>query len=84
MTDILKQAYSEGWSDRDLSEENIEARHIAIEKDWVKSNSYIATESIDRKWEWRYNAQKDKIRELERTVVDLGKELRKLKNQELL
>jgi hypothetical protein len=80
MTDILKQAYSEGWSDRDSSEENIEARHVAIEKDWVKSNSYIVTESIDRKWEWRYNVQMDKIRELERTVAVLGKELRKLKN----
>ena len=80
MSDILKQAYSEGWSDRDLSEENIEARHVAIEKDWVKSNSYIVTESIDRKWKWRYNVQMDKIRELERTVAVLGKELRKLKN----
>ena len=87
MTDIpkeIKEAYIEGWIDRDYSsEDDVGLVSVAIEKDWVKSNSSISTVSIERKWEWRYEAQDSKIKELEQDVLNLKKRARELKKLQL-
>ena len=53
MTDIpkeIKEAYIEGWIDRDYSSgDDVGLVSVAIEKDWVKSNSSVSIISIERK-----------------------------------
>jgi|14BtaG_2_1085337.scaffolds.fasta_scaffold69754_1 hypothetical protein len=80
----IKEAYIEGWMDRDYSsDDDLGLVSVAIEKDWVKSNSSISIVSIERKWEWRYKVQDSKIKELEQDVLNLkkrAKELEKLQS----
>jgi len=76
----IKEAYIEGWMDRDYSsDDDLGLVSVAIEKDWVKSNSSISIASIERKWEWRYKVQDSKIKELEQDVLNLKKRAKELK-----
>ena len=46
----IKEAYIEGWIDRDYSSgDDVGLVSVAIEKDWVKSNSSVSIISIERK-----------------------------------
>tara|TARA_R110002110_G_scaffold306860_1_gene520611 strand:- start:494 stop:775 length:282 start_codon:yes stop_codon:yes gene_type:complete len=87
MTDIpkeIKEAYIEGWIDRDYSSsDDVGLVSVAIEKDWVKSNSSVSIISIERKWEWRYEAQDSKIKKLEQDVLNLKTRARELKKLQL-
>ena len=75
----IEQAYAEGWVDRHSIEYPPEdAVHVAVEKDWLKSNSSAFLDSIEDKWEWRYEKQLSSIRTLEETVSRLKKELQTL------
>ena len=75
----IEKAYAEGWVDRHSIEDQLEETvHVAVEKDWLKSNSSAFLDSVERKWEWRYEKQLLRIRTLEDTVGKLKKELRTL------
>jgi hypothetical protein len=76
----IKNAYIEGWNDRNAIEYPLEANvSTSIEKDWLKSNSSAFLDSVERKWEWRYEEQLSLTRTLETNVVKLRKEIRDLK-----
>ena len=76
----IKNSYIEGWNDRNSVEHPSEVNTpTAIEKDWVKSNSATFLESLERKWQWRYESQLSLIMELEANAVKLRKEIRTLK-----
>ena len=73
----IERAYAEGWVDRHSIEyPPEEAIHVAIEKDWLKSNSSAFLDSIENKWEWRHEKQLSRIRTLEDTISSLKKELK--------
>jgi hypothetical protein len=75
----IEKAYVEGWVDRHSIEYPSEdAVHVAVEKDWLKSNSSAFLDSIEDKWEWRYEQQLLRIRTLEEAIGKLRKELRTL------
>ena len=76
----IEKAYAEGWVDRHSIEDQLEETvHVAVEKDWLKSNSSAFLDSVERKWEWRYEEQLSLTRTLETNVVKLRKEIRDLK-----
>tara|TARA_R100001377_G_scaffold85157_2_gene70578 strand:- start:1647 stop:1898 length:252 start_codon:yes stop_codon:yes gene_type:complete len=76
----IKNSYIEGWDDRNSVERPSEVSiPTSIEKDWLKSNSAAFLESLERKWEWRYEQQLALIRTLEANAVKLRKEIRTLK-----
>ena len=75
----IERSYAEGWVDRHSIEYPLEdAIHVAVEKDWLKSNSSAFLDSIEDKWEWRYEKQLSRIRTLEEAIGKLRKELRTL------
>tara|TARA_R110000765_G_scaffold259501_1_gene359676 strand:+ start:492 stop:740 length:249 start_codon:yes stop_codon:yes gene_type:complete len=79
----IEKAYAEGWVDRHSIEDLLEEKvHVSVEKDWLKSNSSTFLESLERKWEWRYEEQLSLIRTLEDNAVKLRKEIRALKKVE--
>ena len=65
----IKNSYIEGWDDRNSVEH----------PSGVKSNSAAFLESLERKWQWRYEQQLSLIRTLEANAVKLRKEIRTLK-----
>ena len=73
----IEKAYAEGWVDRHSIEDQLEETvHVAVEKDWLKSNSSTFLDSIESKWEWRYERQLLRIRTLEDAVGKLRKKLK--------
>lgn len=65
----IERAYVEGWVDRHSNEYTSEdAIHVAVEKDWLKSNSSAFLDLIEDKWECRHDRQLLRIRELEEVV----------------
>lgn len=78
----IKNAYTEGWRDRHLLEQLPEdALSVALEKEWLRSDASAFLDSIENKWEWRYERQLKRIRELENLITKLKKELKPLKLQ---
>jgi hypothetical protein len=65
----IKNAYIEGWNDRNAIEYPLEANvSTSIEKDWLKSNSSAFLDLVEDRWECRHDRQLLRIRELEEVV----------------
>ena len=65
----IERSYAEGWVDRHSIEYPLEdAIHVAVEKDWLKSNSSAFLALVEDKWECRYDRQLLRIRKLEEVV----------------
>tara|TARA_R110000824_G_scaffold388399_1_gene583964 strand:+ start:273 stop:503 length:231 start_codon:yes stop_codon:yes gene_type:complete len=65
----IEKAYVEGWVDRHSIEDPLEdVIHVAVEKDWLKSNSSAFLDSVEDKWECRHDKQLLRIRKLEEVV----------------
>jgi hypothetical protein len=65
----IERSYAEGWVDRHSIEYPLEdAIHVAVEKDWLKSNSSAFLDLVEDKWECRHDRQLLRIRKLEEVV----------------